>query len=288
MLLLHHGAIGDFLLTMSLAQAVGKAAGINSVTAIAPSPVARLAAAHDSIITEAIDPESVGFHALFSETLPLRPRLAELLHEASLVLNCLGGPEHVVARRLARECRGQVVSIDPRPTPQTREAGVHITSQWADDARKQGLSLGDLEAARIQLTGVGASDRIVLHPGSGGRDKCWPLDHFTAVADRLTSHDLAWMLGPADLRLEKALSKRDEPLIFEEDLAVAATHVAAAERFIGNDSGMSHLAAALGVPTLAIFTATDPRLWRPLGDHVTVQVNPEVNVVVEWASRPRS
>jgi ADP-heptose:LPS heptosyltransferase len=40
--------------------------------------------------------------------------------------------------------------------------------------------------------------------------------------------------------------------------------------FVGNDSGVSHLAAALGIPTTVFFISTDPRIWRPLGRNVTV------------------
>jgi ADP-heptose:LPS heptosyltransferase len=63
---------------------------------------------------------------------------------------------------------------------------------------------------------------------------------------------------------------RDESLLVEEDLCKAAEQMASFDLYVGNDSGTTHLAAAIGLPTVAIFGTTDPQIWRPLGEHVTV------------------
>jgi ADP-heptose:LPS heptosyltransferase len=56
--------------------------------------------------------------------------------------------------------------------------------------------------------------------------------------------------------------------ILETDLGEAAWRLSGATLYVGNDGGMTHVAAAIGVPTLALFGPTDPAVWRPLGDHV--------------------
>ncbi len=89
---------------------------------------------------------------------------------------------------------------------------------------------------------------------------------------------IAWMLGPAEREPDDdgfaAVAQRTadagEELIAEDDLAAAAVRTADAKLYIGNDGGMTHVAAATGTPTLAIYVATDPRVWRPLGEHVSV------------------
>ena len=89
---------------------------------------------------------------------------------------------------------------------------------------------------------------------------------------------MAWMLGPTERETADALvatvrervAAGRESLIVEDDLESAARRIADADLFIGNDAGMTHVASALGVPTRVIFSTTDPRVWRPLGDHVQV------------------
>lgn len=98
---------------------------------------------------------------------------------------------------------------------------------------------------------------IVIHPFSGGAKKNWPLDSFRALASQLP--DVRWTAGP------------EEPLPEAtrfDDLGSLAAWLSGARLYIGNDSGITHLAAAVGVPTLAIFGPSDPRIWCPAGEHV--------------------
>ena len=65
-------------------------------------------------------------------------------------------------------------------------------------------------------------------------------------------------------------------------------HLAGARVFLGNDSGITHLATAAGCPTVAVFGATDPRVWAPRGTHVTVLQGdpwPDVPTVIEAVHR---
>ena len=70
-----------------------------------------------------------------------------------------------------------------------------------------------------------------------------------------------------------------------DDLYELACWIARARLYIGNDSGISHLAAAVGTPSLAIFLSTDPRIWAPRGQHVRVLERPEISGVIEAALR---
>jgi len=103
-------------------------------------------------------------------------------------------------------------------------------------------------------------DFAIIHPFSGSRRKNWALDGFREVASRLPI-PVEWCAGPAEF-LEGA--KRFE------DLYELACWLATARLYIGNDSGITHLAAAVGTPVVAIFGPTDPCIWAPRGDHVSV------------------
>jgi hypothetical protein len=97
----------------------------------------------------------------------------------------------------------------------------------------------------------------VIHPFSGSPRKNWPLERFRAVADRIARRwPVHWCAGPEE-ELPGAARFAD--------LGELARWLAAANVYIGNDSGISHLAAACGVPVVALFGPTDPHIWAPRG-----------------------
>lgn len=119
--------------------------------------------------------------------------------------------------------------------------------------------------------------RIILHPGSGGR-KNWPVDRYIALAEELRRErgcSIVFIAGPAEAsavrrRLTHFADGERGVLIADASLSEVASLLADAALYIGNDSGISHLAAAIGTPMLAIFGPTDPRLWAPAGECVCV------------------
>jgi len=112
---------------------------------------------------------------------------------------------------------------------------------------------------------------IVIHPFSGSVRKNWPMMRFRALADRLPK-PVAWCAGP------------HEPLpgaVKIENLYELACWLAGARAYVGNDAGITHLAAAVGTPVVAIFGPTDPALWAPRGERVRVVSGNLENVPVE-------
>ena len=122
---------------------------------------------------------------------------------------------------------------------------------------------------------------VVIQPGSGGAKKCWHIDNFLAVAKQLVSEDIQviFLLGPAELdrfssttpavllrKIEAAGAKCLTDLPLTQVLGL----LSCADGFIGNDSGITHLAAGLGIRTLAVFGPTNPAVYKPIGPAVTV------------------
>lgn len=102
----------------------------------------------------------------------------------------------------------------------------------------------------------------VVHPFAGSRAKEWPLERFRELAEQLGCEmPVRWCAGPED-RLEGAVRIGD--------LGALAEWIARARVFIGNDSGIGHLAAAVGTPVVALFGPTNPAVWAPRGDRVAV------------------
>jgi ADP-heptose:LPS heptosyltransferase len=103
----------------------------------------------------------------------------------------------------------------------------------------------------------------VIHPFSGSPKKNWPLEKFRALGRALErTMPVCWCAGPDDPPLEGAVRI--------DDLYQLACWLAEAALYVGNDSGITHLAAAVETPVLALFGPTDPRIWGPRGAHVRI------------------
>ena len=125
---------------------------------------------------------------------------------------------------------------------------------------------------RGRIRGSESHEIIALHPGAGGRDKVWPPQR-SATLGRILAKEKAKLLiiqGPADKdAVQEVVAGLDgvpHLLVHDVPIATLAALLSHASLFIGNDSGVSHLAAALGVFTLALFGPTDPAVWAPRGD----------------------
>ncbi len=115
-----------------------------------------------------------------------------------------------------------------------------------------GAPLG--KAPHIDVTPV-PNGTIVIHPFSGSPRKNWPMAKFRAVAEHLEGA-ISWCAAP------------HEPLagaVKIPDLYELACWLAGAKAYIGNDAGITHIAAAVGAPVVAIFGPTDPVIWAPRG-----------------------
>ncbi len=113
---------------------------------------------------------------------------------------------------------------------------------------------------------------IALHPGAGSRKKAWPPARFAALGRELArlSKRLLLIQGPADGECVKEVLMGLDGVahLVARDLPMRklSALLSCAPLFIGNDSGISHLAAALGVRTVALFGPTDPHVWAPRGE----------------------
>jgi heptosyltransferase-3 len=102
--------------------------------------------------------------------------------------------------------------------------------------------------------------RVIIHPFSGGAAKNWPLEYFQELAKQLPV-PVEWIAGPEK---DLAGARRFDNLL---DLA---KYIRASAVYLGNDSGITHLAAATGAPTVALFGGSDATIWSPRGRSVRV------------------
>jgi len=147
------------------------------------------------------------------------------------------------------------------------------------------LTLGERLAAGARLDEMGRDARrplVAVHPGSTssreGMKKRWPPDAYVRLIDDLTAETGAQVLivaGPAERDEATAMARavREPVLVLEGcvDLRVVAAVLAEAHLLVSNDSGVGHLAAAVGTPVVSLFGPTNPGEVRPFGDGAVVQ-----------------
>ena len=122
---------------------------------------------------------------------------------------------------------------------------------------------------------------MAIHPGSGSRKKNVPLESYLSIARRLLERlewlKLVFILGPAEQDIVQkvedfALSMEGRAkILFGQDLSVVADCLGRTSLFLGNDSGMAHLASWCGARCVVLFGPTDARLWAPIFDTIVVQ-----------------
>lgn len=122
------------------------------------------------------------------------------------------------------------------------------------------------------------SSRVGIHPGSDGKGviKRWPIGHFMTLATQLNSEfgkKVVFYIGPAERELKKGISTNANIEIVEAaSIGQLVKDMSRCGYFISNDSGLSHVAAALKIPTVVLFGPTSPEEYELPSKHVNVQV----------------
>jgi ADP-heptose:LPS heptosyltransferase len=131
----------------------------------------------------------------------------------------------------------------------------------------------DLTDRRESQKVVSKRKYACLHPGSGSNKKNWPIKNFIQVAEYFltTGLEIIWILGPAENRLQDEIEKsRTGRILTNVTLPVLAAVLESCSLFVGNDSGISHLAASVNAPVIALFGESDEKVWAPRGEKITI------------------
>jgi len=254
LLVVHTGGIGDFLLCCPSIQALSRMFRVE----LLGRPDRLALAIEAGIAQKAHDIGAVGFESLFAApnaaitSFPLRFRGAVVWMR----------DDDGALKRSLRSCGVPDAQVFPGLPPDDWDshASEYYVKQLGLDAR---------EPFRLALAGAHRDLDVVVHPGSGGNRKNWPMDRFLSLTEQLQAlgRRVHWCLGPAEehIRVPSGAERLATSCLTE-----LARRLSCARAYVGNDSGITHLAAACGVPTTAIFGPTDPQVWAPRGRHVRV------------------
>lgn len=276
-LLYHAGALGDFVVTWPLAVALARVHPQSRVFYITQQGKGALA--ERVLRLESADSEA-GWHGMFSAGAALPPAQAKLLAGAHSVVSFLSSPGDAFSENVARLCPGAnylPMTVSP-PADFAGHVGDHLLAQLATWPAAQGALAQVLRSVASRGIAVKppAGSHVLVHPGSGSRRKCWPADRFVSLIEGLRSEGRAVRAVVGEVELEQWRPDELKRLEVAADLARPKTYVelldeiSDAGSYVGNDSGPSHLAGIVGLPTVALFGPSNPTHWRPLGPRVRV------------------
>ncbi len=253
-LAVHTGGIGDFLLCCPALSVVAQETRLELA-----GHLERLQLAVDGGIAEkAHSLESIAFDSLLHPDGP-SPITRAFLQRFARVIVFMRDDDGLLRKNLQRAQAPETLITAGLPGAGWKQ---HAAQYYAEAL---GVSLPERFVLRVQPEQHPFD--VIIHPGSGSPKKNWPMQHFRVVAAALEEAGYAtgWLRGPAEEGLEYPAGAAVIPM---QSLNTSARILAGASCFIGNDSGMTHLAASAGTRTIAVFGPTDARVWAPLGSHV--------------------
>ncbi len=274
-LIIHHGALGDVVSTFPALLRLKKLYG--SLSIICQGSIGRLSQEFD--IADTWFPlEAAAFATLYSSHID--PNIKNILLPYGKII-LFSRSRSLEKTLFSISENNEVYGIPPRPDLGQK---IHVTQHILSHLVRYRLLEKPDEDTDIALSLSVYSDRrspqydpskIIIHPGSGSRKKCWPISNFVKVASTLKAggKQPEFILGPAEYDLNDILvqSCRGTAKVHRLDnLTELVELLKTGGGFIGNDSGVSHLAAFIGLSTVAVFGPSDPKTWKPMGRAVKV------------------
>lgn len=280
----HQGALGDLLLAAPALVAVHRTFPEAGIIGVGQPRLWRLLAG-TLPLTAVWDGGEAVWAGLYREQGELPRRLAERLAGVDLALVFTPKPRPAFLARLLQGGVVQAAWIPSFP----RDGTDHVVTVQTRRLEELGLGAAPvpvrlgLEPESCRDAGFDPGDRILaIAPGSGQPAKNWPLPRYYEVARDLAWEaglKVVWLAGPAEeplLPYIQGLAAAQEQVVWnQEPLERVALLLARTQVYLGGDSGLTHLAAAAGARrVVALFGPTDPRVWAPWGEQITVITPP--------------
>ncbi len=276
-LIIHSGGIGDLLLALPAMRIFRRAFYPIPLEMMGrPERLALVARDLRAGALHSIDQAEMAY--FYSDDADLPPRLTTFFSsfEAALLFGKAGA--EILVRNLQRTGVGRVLLLPSFPPEGLK---MHASRFLTEALSKKGIegreAFGPLELPKdgqrvatdfLTRQGVRENERILaIHPGSGSPAKNWLPENFARVADWAVERARILLIsGPAEAgaqEIRRALKKAEPVLVENLPLLHLAALLKKSRVFLGNDSGITHLAASLAVPTVALFGPTDPAVWGP-------------------------
>ena len=281
-LVIRGGAIGDFILTLPTLKALREAYPQAHLEILGYKHIAVLA--ENRFYAQAVRSIEYGpLSSFFAKNSELPNDLANHFASFDLVISYLYDPDGIFENNL-RRCGVENLIHGPAKVD---DRG-HAARQLARPLEELGLRASDF-APRIYPS---TEDRkfaedflrgmprpiLAIHPGSGSETKNWPIENWIEFGNVVLDSDkfrgsLIIVSGEADQGRSNELETiwRNDRVHFARNLPLPVLAALLGHAiFVGHDSGISHLAAAVGAKCILLFGPTNPEVWAPMNENVEV------------------
>ncbi len=287
-IIIHPGALGDVLLAVPAMRRLKEQFPRRQLMLCANGPVAQLLL-ECRVIDAWISMQGIVCASLFNRDAPVEGQLKSWLARCDCAVAWTQDEDGTLAETLRNTGARSVIVSSPFSSG--------LKARHQSDRFCESLAGSPIRAKKhkplqvsqqiqmhgrhiLQQAGIQTDQAlVVIHPGSGSPRKSVGFSTMASMIAEYQQEGFTSMVieGPADCDAVRRLMEETtapKTVIRDLSLPVLAGVLSHAKMFVGHDSGVTHLAALLGIPTIAIFGPTDPERWAPLGSHVTVIKSP--------------
>ena len=272
-LVIRGGAIGDFMLTLPAIAALRRRFPQAHLEVLGYPHIARLALAGG--LVDRVQPiEARSLAGFFARGGTLEPDWMDYFSEFDLVVSYLYDPDEIFKTNVCRCSVGQFIAGPHRPDETER---THATQVFLKPLERLAIFDADV-VPRLTLNAQRSTlNQLALHPGSGSEAKNWPEPKWADLIQQImaTTHwNILLVGGEAEgerlRRLAVALPPTRHAIAQALPLPELARQLHACAAFAGHDSGITHLAAAVGLPCVVLWADTLEEIWRPRGERLVI------------------
>ncbi len=277
-LVIRGGAIGDFVLTLPAIAALRKQFPAAHLEVLGYPHIAQLAEA-GGLANRVQAIEARGLASFFARDGELSQPICDYFSEFDIIVSYLYDPDEIFQTNV-RRCSPAQFIVGPHRPDEAQD--IHATDVFLKPLERLAIFDADpVPRLKVDAKDSKPNGQLALHPGSSSERKNWPEQNWAALIERLlaqTSVDLLITGGEAEgdrlQRLTAALPPNRCSVANSLPLAELAQRLQSCSGYVGHDTGITHLAAALGVPCVILWPQTKEAIWRPRSERVHVVREP--------------
>ena len=272
-LVIRGGAIGDFILTLPAIAALRRQFPTAHLEVLGYPHIAQLAVAGG--LADRVQPiEARGLAGFFARHGTLEPDLMDYFSEFELVISYLYDPDGIFEANVRRCLVKQFIVGSHRPD---ETESTHATQVFLKPLERLAIFDADPVPQLSFNPQPSTLNQLVFHPGSGSEKKNWPEANWADLIRQImatSSWELLLVGGEAEGERLQRLAASWPPtrcaVVQNLPLAELAQRIQSSAVFVGHDSGITHLAAAVGLPCVVLWADTLEEIWRPRGERIMV------------------